>query len=77
MLTDKFFTIAQLGHDVTLWILIILSIFSLAFIIERWVTLNKLSNQSKNINKRIGQALLTNDLSDIETLNKDLSLIHI
>lgn len=71
MLSDKFFTIAQLGHDVTLWILVILSIFSLAFIIERWVTLNKLSNQSKNVNKRIGQALLTNDLSDIETLNKD------
>ncbi len=71
MLTDKFFTIAQIGHDATLWILVVLSIFSLAFIIERWLTLNKLSAQSKNINKKISSTLLSNNLSDIENLNQD------
>lgn len=71
MLSDKFFTIAQIGHDATLWILIVLSIFSLAFIIERWITLGKLSKQSKSVNNRIGTALASNNLKDIETLSSD------
>jgi len=49
----------------------ILSIFSLAFIIERWLTLSKLSKQSKAINQKIGQTLLSNNLSDIETISQD------
>lgn len=71
MLTDKFFTIAQIGHDVTLWILVVLSILSLAFIIERWLTLSKLTNKSKDINRKISDSLSSNNLADIETISKD------
>ena len=69
MITDKFFTIAQMGHDITLWILIILSIFSLAFIIERWFTLGKLTSKSKQINNQISNTLNNSNLSNIENID--------
>ncbi len=76
MLSDKFFTIAQMGHDVTLWILIILSIFSLAFIIERWFTLGKITKKSEAINKKISATLASNNLKEIEGLSNDLESLE-
>lgn len=60
-----------MGHDITLWILIILSIFSLAFIIERWLTLSKLTAKSKSINGQISQTLKSSDLKDIEDIDSN------
>ena len=73
MLTDKFFTIAEAGHEVTLWILIILSIFSVAFIFERWLSLRKMKRQSQKAMEQIRDSLKTNSLEDLESLshNKD------
>ena len=41
MLTDKFFAIAEIGHETTLWLLILLSILSVAFILERFISLKQ------------------------------------
>ena len=71
MLTDKFFVIAQFGHDITLWILILLSVFSLAFILERFITLGKVKSESKKIASQISETLQSSDLSEIEQMSRD------
>ncbi|MCB0414457.1 MAG: MotA/TolQ/ExbB proton channel family protein [Bdellovibrionales bacterium] len=71
MLTDKFFVIAEVGHDVTLWILVALSVFSLAFILERWITLSKIGQSSNKAADKIRETLQSNDLSFIEKMSQD------
>lgn len=76
MLTEKFFVIAQVGHEATLWILIILSIVSVAFIIERYVAINQVQKKSQEMSKRIQETLLSNSLKEIDTLAKDKDSIE-
>jgi biopolymer transport protein ExbB len=76
MLTEKFFVIAQAGHEVTLWILILLSIFSIAFIIERIVALGSVQKQSEAVTKRIQETLQSNSLADIEDIARDRNSVE-
>jgi len=71
MLTDKFFVIAEAGHDVTLYILILLSLFSVAFIIERFFFLGGIKKNSTKMQARMMDALRTNNLEDIEEMSKN------
>ena len=71
MLTDKFFVIAQAGHEITLWLLILLSIMSIAFILERFVFLMKVSATSAVITQRIRDTLQSSKLEEIEEIAKD------
>ncbi len=71
MLTDQFFVIAEWGHDFTLIILILLSIFSLAFIMERALVLGKIKSQSERISERMREVLQTLNWGDLEELGKD------
>ena len=71
MFTDKFFAIAQFGHEVTLWILVILSILSLTFILERFFTLRKVKTDSEKVSGQISETLQSSQLSEIEEFNKD------
>lgn len=71
MLTDKFFVIAQAGHEITLWLLILLSILSIAFILERFVFLMKVSNASAAVSQRIRETLQSSKLEEIEEIAKD------
>lgn len=71
MLTDKFFAIAELGHDFTLIVLLILSVVSVAFILERWLTLSKVCKSTKQISLRLQETLQSNALDEIEDLGKD------
>lgn len=71
MLSDKFFAIAQLGHEATLWILIILSIVSVAFILERFFVLKKVEGSTENLATKIQEALQMNQLNELEDLSKD------
>ena len=70
-MTDKFFAIAQFGHEITLWVLITLSIFSLAFILERFFTLAKVRRDSAKMRGHIRDLLQTNNLGELEDLAKD------
>jgi biopolymer transport protein TolQ len=71
MLTEKFFVIAQIGHEATLWILVLLSIVSVAFIIERYSVLSQILKKSSAMTKKIQDILLTNTLKDLEEISKD------
>ena len=71
MLTDKFFIIAEAGHEASLIILILLSVFSIAFIMERWMVLNSISKKGIKVNQRIHEILQSNDLEEIEKIAED------
>lgn len=71
MLTDKFFIIAEIGHEATLWLLIALSVLSIAFILERFLALRSVINHSQRISQRIREVLQSYNLRDIEDLSKD------
>lgn len=70
-MTDNFFAIAQVAHTVTLWLLIILSVLSLAFILERVFTLTKVKNDSARIAERLKEIMQSNQLAELEELGKD------
>ena len=70
-MTDNFFAMAQVAHTVTLWLLIALSILSLAFILERFFTLTKVKNESARISDRLHEILQGNNLSELEEIAKD------
>jgi biopolymer transport protein TolQ len=70
-MTDNFFAIAQVAHTVTLWLLILLSVLSLAFILERLFTLTKVKNDSHRISERLKEIMQSNQLSELEEIGKD------
>ncbi|MGE0761967.1 MAG: MotA/TolQ/ExbB proton channel family protein [Bdellovibrionales bacterium] len=71
MLTEKFFAIAEMGHEATLWLLILLSVFSIAFILERYVSLRKVRKSSEVSATRVRETLQSNSLGEIEELARD------
>lgn len=70
-MTDKFFAIAQLGHEITLWLLVALSIFSIAFILERFFVLSKVLRNSAQVRARVRELLQSNNLQELEDIAKD------
>lgn len=74
MLAEQFYAIAAPGHDASLWILIILSIFSVAFILERFFTLSKIKRSSQNITQKVTEALVNNNLKELQSLSGDDTL---
>lgn len=70
-MTENFFAIAMIAHEVTLWILILLSILSVAFILERFFTLGKIRAKSQIVAARVREILSSNNLSELEDLGKE------
>lgn len=70
-MVDRFFQIAEFGHDITLWILVLLSIFSLAFILERYFTLARVAKNSERTSEKIRDILKANQLAEVEDLAKE------
>ncbi len=70
-MTENFFAIAQVAHNITLWLLILLSILSVAFILERFFTLGRVRKSSLKISDELRELLQTNNLAELETLSKD------
>jgi len=68
---ENFFAIAMVAHEVTLWLLILLSILSVAFILERFFTLSKIRAKSAVVSERIREILASNNLSELEELGKE------
>ena len=71
MLTEKLFNIAQGGAEVILWIMLALSVISIATILERLFSLRQVSSASKKIKIRLKEVLQSNHLSELEDLSKD------
>jgi biopolymer transport protein ExbB len=76
MLTEKFFAVAQLGHEFTLWLLIVLSVISVAFILERWVILKSVRKKGDRIIDQAQDTILGNDLSEVEAISRDKSSVE-
>lgn len=70
-MTDNFFAIAQVAHTVTLGLLILLSVLSLAFILERFFYVTKFKRSSQRISERLREILQSNNLAELEELAKD------
>ena len=71
MLTEKLFNVAQGGAEAILWVLIVLSVLSVAMILERLITLRQVRVRSERIKVRMREALASNSLEDLEDLGKD------
>jgi biopolymer transport protein TolQ len=71
MLANKFFAIAQVGHEATLWLLVLLSVLSVAFILERFFVLRGVESNAESLATKIQNALQSNHLEEIEDLAKD------
>ncbi len=70
-MSEHFFAIAQVAHEVTLWLLVILSILSIAFILERFFTLSRVRAKSAKVSERLREILQSNNLAELEDLAKD------
>lgn len=68
---ENFFAIAMVAHEVTLWLLILLSILSIAFILERFFTLSKVRAKSAVVSDRVREILASNNLAELEDLGKE------
>lgn len=75
-MTQNFFAIAQVAHEVTLWVLVALSILSLAFILERFFTLGRIRRQSAKINERLREVMQSNNLAELEEIGRDRHAIE-
>lgn len=58
--TQQFFLFAQLGHNLTLYLLILLSIFSIGFIIERFTFFSKLKKSLSAYRSAASDSILKN-----------------
>jgi len=71
MFAEKIFAIAHYADQVVLFVLLIMSIISIAMIFERFMTLKKVSSESERIRARIRMALQTGSVTDFEDIAKD------
>ena len=76
MLTEKFFVIAQVGHEATLWLLVLLSVLSVGFIIERFVVLSQVRQKGAALNKQIQAMLQANSLSELVNVVRDTDSVE-
>lgn len=71
MFTERFFAIAEFGHEFTVWILLALSVLSLTFILERYFSLRKAKADSQKVAVQISETLQSSQLAEIEELSRD------
>lgn len=71
MLTQKLLALATSGSEWILYLLILLSICSIAVIIERFFYLRSVLGVSRKMGQRAKEALRANDLKMLEDLSKD------
>ena len=76
MLTQKIFSAAQSGAEGVLWFLVLLSVVSIAIILERYFTLGKYSKNSEKYQSRLSDALQANALEELEDMSRDRDTIE-
>lgn len=70
MLTEKIFSLAHYADQVVLFVLVSMSIVSVGMILERFLTLRKISESSNTNRALIKTALMNNELSQFEKIAK-------
>lgn len=76
MLTEKIFAFAHYADQVVLFVLILMSIISIAMILERYFALKKVSYESDRVKAKIKLALQTGSTEDFEDIAKDPTSIE-
>ena len=71
MLTQKLFNVAQNGAEAILWLLIVLSVVSVALMIERYLSLRSIRSHSQKFKQRLQEALQYNKLEELDSLKND------
>lgn len=72
-LSDKFLELAAVGSEWILWLLVGLSLISVAVMIERIIFYQSVSGRDANLLKSLHSALADNDLARAQALVKDSS----
>ena len=70
-LSDKFLELAAVGSEWILWLLVGLSLISVAVMIERIIFYQSVSGRDANLLKALHSALADNDLARAQALVKD------
>ena len=73
MMTESLFIISSLGHEITLWLLLILSIIGLAVALEKWVLLSGWKKTTRRAADQINQAVEAGSLEWIKNLSDEFS----
>jgi biopolymer transport protein TolQ len=68
---QKLITVAQFGAEAIFWLLLILSVMSVAIMIERYWTLRVVKAKSRKILDRLRESLQANQLAELEDLSRD------
>lgn len=76
MLSEKIFTIAQYADQVVLLVLAAMSVLSVGMIFERFLSLNKIAQDSLAIRQKIKSLLASNNLTGFEDLAKDTTSLE-
>lgn len=76
MFTEKIFAIAHYADQFVLFVLVIMSVVSIAMIFERFMTLKKVASESERVRARIRMALQSGSVNDFEDIAKDPSSIE-
>jgi biopolymer transport protein TolQ len=70
-MSQKFFAIAEYGADAVLIILLLLSVFSIASIIERFLTLRQVRIKGMKIKEQLAHVMQTQNLDELAEIGKD------
>ncbi len=76
MLSEKIFTLAKYADQAVLFILVLMSIASIAMIFERFFALSKISSKSSEIRLKIRTMLKQNNVAGFEDLAKDFESVE-
>ncbi|MES2802777.1 MAG: MotA/TolQ/ExbB proton channel family protein [Bdellovibrionota bacterium] len=76
MFTDKIFAVAHYADQFVLFVLVLMSVISIAMIFERFMTLKKVAAESERVRARVRMALQTGSVSDYEDIAKDPTSIE-
>jgi biopolymer transport protein ExbB len=76
MLTERFLAVAQIGDQFILWLLVVLSIVSVALILERLFVLRSAANHSQLVRAKVKAALALQNYDIVEELSKDITTIE-
>ncbi len=73
---EKIFAIAHLADRVVLVVLLLMSVISVAMILERFFVLRKVGEESQKVRQKIRHALQTNSIQVFEELAKDTTTLE-
>ena len=72
-LNNSIYLITQIGHEFCLWLLLLLSLLSFSFILERYIFLSKIKQSCDEVLEKIKTMVDRNDFSKIKDINQDSS----